>query len=79
VAVARKKTGIPSEDGWIPLEYEDLKEIFSKTRAQAVPEHGPQDLTIDLVEDKEPLWGQIYNLSTKELKTLRNYLDENLA
>ncbi len=44
-----------------------------------MPEHGPQDQTLDLVEVKEPLWGPIYNFSAKELKTLRNYLDENLA
>ncbi len=42
-------------------------------------EHGPHNLTIDLVEGKEPLWGPIYNLSAKELETLRDYLDENLA
>ncbi len=33
VAVSRKKAGIPLEDGPIPLESEDLQEIFSKTRA----------------------------------------------
>jgi hypothetical protein len=79
VAAAREEAGIPSEDGRIPLEYEDLKKVFLKTRAQAVPEHGPQDLTIDLVEEKEPPWGPIYNLSAKELKTLHDYLDENLV
>jgi hypothetical protein len=79
VAAAREEGGISSEDDRIPTEYEDLKEVFSKTRAQAVPEHGPQDLTIDIVEGKEPLWGPIYNLSAKELETLRDYLDKNLA
>jgi hypothetical protein len=79
VAAAREEAGIPSEDGQIPPEYEDLKGVFWKTRAQAVPEHGPQNLTIDLVEDKELPWGQIYNLSAKELETLRDYLDKNLA
>jgi hypothetical protein len=79
VAVAREETGIPFEDGRIPAEYEDLKKVFSKTRAQAVLEHGSQDLTIDLVEGKKPPWGPIYNLSAKELETLPDYLDENLA
>ncbi len=45
VATAREEAGIPSEDGRIHPEYEDLKEVFSKTRAQAVLKHGPQDLT----------------------------------
>ncbi len=65
VAAAREEAGIPSEDCRIPPEYEDLKEVFPKTRAQAAPEHGPQDLTIDLVEGNEPPWGPIYNLSAK--------------
>jgi predicted dehydrogenase len=38
----------------IPPEYEDLKEVFSETKAQAVAEHGSHDLTIDLAEGKEP-------------------------
>jgi hypothetical protein len=67
------------EEAGNPPEYEDLKEVFSKTKAQAVAEHGLHDLMIDLVEGKEPPWGPIYNLSSKELETLRNYLDENLA
>ncbi len=79
VAAAREEAGIPSEDGLILPEYEDLKEVFSKTMAQAVPKHGPQDLTIDLVEGKEIPWGPIYNFSAKELETLRNYLEENLV
>jgi hypothetical protein len=79
VAAVREEAGIPLKDGHIPPEYEDLEEVFSKTRAQAVPEHGLQDLTIDLVEGKKPPWGLIYNLSAKELETLRDYLDENLV
>ncbi len=72
VQEAREKAGITPN-------YEDLTEIISQTKAQVVAEHGPHDLTIDLVEGKEPLWGPIYNLSAKELETLHNYLDENLA
>jgi hypothetical protein len=79
VVATRGEAGIPSENALIPPEYEDLKEVFSKTRSQAVPEHSPQDLMIDLVEGKEPQWGQVYNLLAKELETLRNYLDENHA
>ncbi len=49
-----------------------------KTRAQAMPEHAPQDLTIDLIEGKESRWSLIDNLLAKEQKTLRDYLDGNL-
>jgi hypothetical protein len=79
VVTATEEVGIPSEDGPIPPKYEDLKKIFSKTKAQAVPQHDPQDMTMDLVEGKEPPWGPIYNLSAKELETLHDYLDKNLA
>ncbi len=78
VAAVREEAGIPPEDSRIPPEYKDLMEVFSKTRAQAVPKHGPRDLTIDLVEGKEPPWVPIYNFSAKELETLRDYLHENL-
>ncbi len=44
-----------------------------------VPKHGPQDLTIDIVEGKKPLWGLIHNFFVKELETLRDYLDKNLT
>jgi hypothetical protein len=54
VTAAREEAGIPSEDDRKPPEYENLKEIFSKTRAQAVPEHSRQDLAIDIVEGKQP-------------------------
>jgi hypothetical protein len=79
MVVAREEADIASEDGQIPPEYEDLKEIFSKTRAQTVPGHGPQDLTIDLVEGKKPPWCLIYDLLANELETLCNYRDENLV
>jgi hypothetical protein len=58
-AAARKEAGILSENGRIPPEFKDLNEVFPKTRAQAVPRHGKQGLTIELVEGKEPSWGPI--------------------
>jgi ADP-ribose pyrophosphatase YjhB (NUDIX family) len=67
------------EEAGIPPEYEDLKEVFSKTKAQAVAKHGQHNLTINLVEGKELLLGPDYNFSAKELETLHNYLDKNLT
>jgi hypothetical protein len=40
------------EEADILPEYEDLKEVFSKTKGQAMAEHGTHDLMIDLVEGK---------------------------
>jgi hypothetical protein len=53
------------KDAGILLKYKDLKEVFSKTKAQTVAKLGPHDLTIDLVEGKELPWGPIYNLLAK--------------
>jgi hypothetical protein len=66
------------EEAGLPPKYKDLKEVLSKTKLQAVAEHGPHDLMIDLIDSKKPLWGPIYNFSAKELETLRDYLNENL-
>jgi hypothetical protein len=43
------------QEAGIPVEYEDLKEIFSKTKAQIVAKIGWQDLTINLVKGNVPL------------------------
>jgi hypothetical protein len=43
-----------------------------------MPSHGPQDLAIELLNGKQPPWGPIYNLSVKELDTLRSYLEVQL-
>jgi hydrogenase maturation factor len=63
----------------ILLEYKDLKEVFPKTKAKAVTEHGLHDLMSNHVESIELPWCPIWNLSTKLLETLHNYLDENLV
>jgi hypothetical protein len=47
--------------------------------ANALPRHQPWDHEIRLELGKQPTFGPIYALSEKELKTLREYLDENLA
>jgi hypothetical protein len=43
-----------------------------------MPNHVLQDLAIELLDGKQPLWGQIYNLYENELATLRDYLETQL-
>ena len=62
----------------IPSVYSDFSDVFSKSAAEQLPPHGPHDHAIDL-EDKEPAFGPIYNLSALELKVLREYIDDHLA
>ncbi len=45
-----------------------------------LPEHtGIKDHAINLVEDKESLYGPIYSLRPVELETLKTYIKKNLA
>ncbi len=52
--------------------------MFSQDEASGLPHHGPQDLTINLYEGKQPPWGPIYNLSAKELDVFWEYLGKHL-
>lgn len=63
----------------VPADYHDFADVFSKQRADALPEHRPYDLRIELEDGATPPLGPIYSLSPLELTTLREYLDENLA
>ena len=62
----------------IPDCYADLVDVFSKEQAEQLPAHSLQDHAIDL-DSGQPTFGPLYNLSATELKTLRGYIDENLA
>ncbi|SPC67464.1 uncharacterized protein UHOD_11753 [Ustilago sp. UG-2017b] len=63
----------------IPPEYHQYLDVFSRVRADKLPPHRTYDHHIPLEEGKSPPFGPIYSLSEHELKTLRGYLEENLA
>lgn len=64
----------------IPGQYSKWIRLFQEeANADALPRHQPWDHEIRLEPGKQPTFGPIYALSEKELKTLREYLDENLA
>lgn len=62
----------------LPVKYSAFKDLFSKQKANQLPEHKPYDHSIPLEKDTMPPFGPIYSLSEPELQTLREYLDENL-
>ena len=68
----------PPDLSGIPDEYHDYADVFSKGKADTLPEHRPHDLKITLEEGTTPPLGPIYSLSKLELDTLREYIDENL-
>lgn len=65
-------------DNAIPAEFAEFLDVFSKTSADALPEHTKYDHKIELEEGKIPPFGRLYNLSETELKALDTYLKENL-
>ncbi|SPC63495.1 uncharacterized protein UHOD_11281 [Ustilago sp. UG-2017b] len=63
----------------IPPEYHQYLDVFSRVEADKLLPHHTYDHQIPLEEGKSPPFGPIYSLSEHELKTLRGYLEENLA
>ena len=51
--------------------------LVHKGLTKSLPEHRPHDLTIQIENDKAPHLGPIYSLSTLELQTLQEFLEEN--
>jgi hypothetical protein len=54
----------------IPEEYHKFSNVFSKGKAETLPEHCPYDLKIDLEEGQAPPPGRMYSLSPSELGPL---------
>jgi len=63
----------------IPGEYHEYADIFSKERADTLPDHRPYDLKINLEDGAEPPLSRMYSLSQTEVQALRKFLDENLC
>jgi len=64
----------------IPPKYHDFLDVFSKSKADKLPDHNPAyDHHINLEEGKQPPFGPIYSLSEVESAALRDFLQENLA
>jgi hypothetical protein len=71
---------VQADDGsWIPSTYRDFLDIFSKQKAEKLPPHRPIDHAIDLEPGTKLPYGRIYSLSEVELKTLKAYIETNLA
>ena len=62
----------------VPEEYHSFADVFSKSRADTLADHRPYDLKIELEEGASPPIGPIYSLSTTELQTLREFIEESL-
>jgi len=54
-------------------------EVISKVKAETLPPHRPTDHAIDLEPGNKLPFRRIYNLSEFDLKTLKAYIETNLA
>ena len=63
----------------IPSEYHDYLDVFSKSKADKLPDFNPMfDHHIELEEGTHPPLGPIYNTSEVEAEALHDFLKENL-
>jgi Reverse transcriptase (RNA-dependent DNA polymerase) len=62
----------------VPEVYHEFANVFSKQKANTLPPHWDCDLKINIDEGTKVPAGPIYPLSEFELKTLWEFIDENL-
>lgn len=62
----------------VPEEYYDLVDVFSKTKADALPPHRDSDHKIRLTQPNNLTLSPLYRQTTKELQALKKFIDENL-
>jgi hypothetical protein len=62
----------------VPKVYCDFADVFSKSKADSLAPHRPYDLKIALEDGAMPPQPPLYLLSTLELATLREFIDEHL-
>ena len=63
----------------VPPCYWDLREVFSKTKATALPPHRPYDCAIDLLPGTSPPRGRLYSLSLPEKQAMTTYIESALS
>ena len=62
----------------VPEIYHEFADVFAKQKADTLLPHHDCDLKINIEDGSKPLSGIIYPLSTSELKTLWEFIDDNL-
>lgn len=78
-AMDLKQQDFDDSEVLLPPAYQDFAEVFSDADANKLPEHGLHDHAIDLIDERQPPYGPVYNLSEVGLTVLRQYIDKHLA
>uniref|UniRef100_A0A3B3HJB6 Gypsy retrotransposon integrase-like protein 1 n=1 Tax=Oryzias latipes TaxID=8090 RepID=A0A3B3HJB6_ORYLA len=63
----------------VPTCYHDLRSVFCKSRASALPPHRPYDCTIELLNGAPLPKSKLYNLSGPEKSSMEAYIQEALS
>ena len=66
----------------LPKEYHDLIDVFSKQKADQLPEHRSSDHRIELEEGADTTQlgkAPLYRMSAEELELCKDYINENLS
>ncbi|CCG84601.2 protein of unknown function [Taphrina deformans PYCC 5710] len=63
----------------VPGPYHQFSDLFSKGKADVLPNHGKHDHTIPLEPGQGPPFGPLYGMTQQELGTLKEYIDDNLS
>jgi len=67
-----------SDMSQVPIDYHEFVDVFSKRQAKQLSSHCPHDLIIHIEDSLTPLLGPIYSLSSMELCTLQDFIEENI-
>jgi len=67
------------DGGFIPAVYSEFVAVFSKAKSETLAPHRSIDHAIDLEQGFKLPYGRIYTLSDFELRTLKAYIETNLA
>ncbi|KAI2647094.1 Transposon Tf2-6 polyprotein [Labeo rohita] len=63
----------------IPSCYDDLSQVFSKTKATHLPPHRPWDCAVDLLPNAMPPKSKVYPLSRTENQAMEEYIKKALS
>ena len=63
----------------LPPQYREFANVFSRSAADQLPPHRPQDHEIQVYEGKQPPYYRSRGMSQEELAMAKKYLDEQLA
>lgn len=69
----------PSSIPNLPPEYDNLAEVFSKTKASQLLHHHSNDCAIDLLPSRTPPEGRVFPLSQTESEAMKTCIEEELA